>query len=112
MEVKGRLKLKMDKQTFDSGFTKREFVLTTDDAEYPQDIKMELLKDKCDLIEPIEIGTPMTVGINLRGNEYEGKYYVNIVAWRIQTEGDTPKAKAKPQAAPAIAEEEDDDVPF
>ena len=41
MQVKGNIKLINETQTFDSGFQKREFVVTTNDM-YPQDIKIEM----------------------------------------------------------------------
>lgn len=45
-ELEGKLKAKFDIQVFPSGFSKREFVITTNEM-YPQDVKFELIKDKC-----------------------------------------------------------------
>ena len=42
--VTGKIKLINDTQTFASGFSKREFVVTTAE-QYPQDIKFETIKD-------------------------------------------------------------------
>lgn len=86
MNVKGRIKLIKDTQTFESGFTKREFVVTTQE-QYPQDIKIEFIKDKCDILNNYNEGDLVDVSINLRGNEYEGKYYVNIQGWKIDKLG-------------------------
>lgn len=82
MIVAGTIKVIMDLQTFDSGFTKREFVVTTAD-DYPQDIKIELIKDKVSLLENLKVGDQVEVSINLRGNEYNGKYYVNVQGWKV-----------------------------
>ena len=41
MEIIGKVKLIRDEQSFASGFTKREFVITTEE-QYPQDIQFEL----------------------------------------------------------------------
>lgn len=82
-EVSGKLKVKQDTQTFSSGFEKREFVVTTQE-QYPQDIKLEFVKDKCSLLDSYEVGQDVKVSFNLRGNEYNGKYYVNLQAWRIE----------------------------
>lgn len=84
-EVTGKLKVVMDEQTFSSGFTKREFVITTEE-QYPQDIKFELIKDKCSEITKFSIGQPIKVSYNLRGNEYNDKYYVNLQAWRLEAD--------------------------
>ena len=82
-ELTGKLKAVMDVQTFNSGFTKREFVVTTEE-QYPQDIKFELIKDKTSLVDAFKPNDSIKVSFNVRGNEYNGKYYVNLQAWRLE----------------------------
>ena len=82
-ELTGKVKTVMEVQTFSSGFTKREFVVTTDE-QYPQDIKFELIKEKTSLIDSYKENEPIKVSFNVRGNEYNGKYYVNLQAWRLE----------------------------
>ena len=95
--------------TFDSGFTKREFVIkTTDDGEYPQDIKFELVKDKTALVDKYKLGDKVTVHFNVRGREYNEKYYVNLVAWRLEG----PETAVAQQATVAASEPVADDIPF
>lgn len=81
-KVTGKLKVIFETQTFDSGFQKREFVVTTNE-QYPQDIKLELVKDKCAILDSYQVGQEVEVDYNLRGNEYNGKYYVSLQAWKI-----------------------------
>lgn len=96
--------------TFDSGFTKREFVIkTTDDGDYPQDIKFELVKDKTSLIDKYNIGDRIKVFINIRGREWNEKYFVNLVAWKIEGPGTEAVPMQGPPAASAEVEEE---IPF
>ena len=83
-DLTGTVKCIMDQQTFDSGFTKREFVVTTPDDRYPQDIKFECVKDRCSLLDTISEGQRVKVTFDLRGNEYNGRYFVNLTAWRIE----------------------------
>ena len=95
--------------TFDSGFTKREFVIkTTDDGEYPQDIKFELVKDKTALVDKYKIGDKVTVHFNVRGREYNEKYYVNLVAWKL----DGQEASGEPVRQQQAATTQHDDIPF
>ena len=82
-ELPGKIKLIGDVQSFPSGFTKREFVVTTADEKYPQDIKLEAVKDDCAKLDKYEPGDDITVHFNLRGNEYNGKYYVSLAAWKF-----------------------------
>lgn len=86
-EITGKIKKIFDQQTFSSGFFKREFVVTTE-GDYPQDIKFELLKDKTSLIEPYSEGVEVKVSFDIRGNEYNGKYYNNLVAWKLEGNAD------------------------
>jgi hypothetical protein len=98
--VTGTIKEIFDTQIFESGFQKREFVVTTDD-EYPQDLKFEMIKDKVTILDKFQEGSRVEVSYNLRGNEYNGKYYVNLQAWKVySTEGakqetNTPKKEVK-----------------
>jgi type 1 fimbria pilin len=124
-EVSGKLKVKMGEQSFSSGFTKREFVLTTEE-QYPQDIKFELIKDKTSAIDKFKENDTIKVSFNLRGNEYNGKYFVNLQAWRVEAESagasipapldpmaDMPTATASSGPAPtSIDDIGEDDLPF
>ena len=96
--------------TFDSGFTKREFIIkTTDDGDYPQDIKFELVKDKTALIDKYNVGDKVTVWLNIRGREWNQRYFVNLVAWKLEGAG---TATAAPQATVTVQEDVNDDIPF
>jgi hypothetical protein len=86
MDLEGSIKVIMDTQTFDSGFQKKEFVVTTKE-QYPQDVKFELIKDRIDILSPYNQGDQVKVHFNVRGNEYKGRYYVNLQAWRIEALG-------------------------
>jgi hypothetical protein len=88
-QLRGRVKTVLELMTFDSGFTKRELVVTTDDDRYPQDIKFETVRDKTSLCDGLRPGQPVTVHFDIRGNEYKGRYFVNLNAWRIDTDTDT-----------------------
>ena len=82
LELKGKIKVINPTETFGSGFTKREFVITTAE-QYPQDVKFEVVKDKCDTLDSYRVGQEVAVQFNVRGNEYNGKYYVSLQAWKI-----------------------------
>ena len=88
MEITGKLKVKNEVQVVTQTFSKREFVIKTNE-QYPQFISIELHADKVDLIDPYVIGEEIKVHINLRGREWispqnESKYFNTIVAWRIE----------------------------
>ncbi len=124
-EAVGKIKLINEVQTFPSGFMKREFVVTTAHDKYPQDLKFEVVKDKCAMLDSFEPGQDVTVAFDVRGNEYNGKYFVNLSCWKIQAGGaageSPPSTSSRKQsggsAEPAMSdlrdgEDFDDDVPF
>ena len=89
MEITGTIKVINETQSFGaSGFKKRELVLTTDE-QYPQDLLIEFVQDKCAVLDGYSVGQRVRIGINLRGREWinpEGvaKYFNTLQGWRIE----------------------------
>jgi hypothetical protein len=112
-ELSGTVKVIFEEQTFASGFNKIEFVVTDDADKYPQSIKFECVKDKVELVNKLTVGDKVKVTFDLRGNEYNGKYYVNLAAWKVETLAAAPTGAA---ATPPAFDPADDalleDVPF
>ncbi len=101
LELEGTLYKKFDAQTFGSGFTKRTFVIETDEN-YPQKVEFELIKDACDKIDAHQIGEKLKVHFNVRGREWtspkdEVKYFVSLNAWRIEKLGGAKEAPKQEQ---------------
>lgn len=116
-------------------FSKREFVLTDDSSQYPQDILFQSVQDKCTLLDSYNVGDVVQVSFNLRGREWtspqnEVKYFNTLEAWRIEgghaAPASAPNASSarntsNPTPAPAPAAQPqdsmvsstgDDDLPF
>lgn len=105
-EIKGKIIIINDIETFESGFMKRTFVIDTG-GEYPQQIPLSFVKDKCGVLDGYKVNQEVAVNYNLNGNEHNGKYYVNLTAWKISLNGashDPPVEKAE--------NKEQDDIPF
>ena len=82
-DLTGKIKLIQEPQTFKSGFTKREMVVTVEDGKYPQDISLEFVQDKISLLDGLQPGQEVTVTFDIRGREYNGRYFNNLQGWRI-----------------------------
>jgi hypothetical protein len=86
IKIKGTIKILGDTQEVGSkGFIKREMVLTTLDEKYPQDLKIEFLKDNCSKLDAFSLGDEVTVSVNLKGSEWNGKYFVSLTGWKIES---------------------------
>ena len=110
MEITGNIKLISDTETGTSKagkeWAKRQLVLTTTE-QYPQNISIDFLGDKITQLDKYQVGNPVTVSINIRGNEYNGKYYNSINGWRIANHiGNVSNNDQQP------AREETADLPF
>jgi len=133
-EVTGKLLAKYDTQTVSDRFKKREFVLElTEDINgntYTNYAKMQLVQNKCELLDRYKEGDTVKVNFNIKGNRWErdGKvnYITNLDAWRIEpaTAGAQGNSMAAAQAMPAYNDnnapaafynpspESSDDLPF
>lgn len=110
-ELTGTIKAIMDMETFDSGFTKREFVITTGE-DYPQDVKLECIKDRCTMLDGHSVGDKVTALFNIRGNEYNDRYYVNLQCWRIEEEPPDDECPPDPTPEDLGAADGGDTLPF
>jgi single-strand DNA-binding protein len=111
-ELTGKVKLIGDLQTFNSGFTKKEIVVVVEDGNYPQEISLEFLKDNISLLDSVIVGQNITVTFDIRGREYNGRYFNNLVGWKI-----SGSDKAETPPAPVIDNnyepfDSDKEIPF
>jgi hypothetical protein len=124
MNIKGKIKVINATNVVSDKFSKREFVLTENSSQYPQDLLIQLTQDKCSLIDGFNVGQEVEVEINLRGREWinpqgEAKYFNTIEAWRINgatTQAAAPKKMGNIEANFQEEEirnmQEDDGLPF
>ena len=125
-EMKGTVKRLYDVwKSETSEFYKREFVITTAE-QYPSDVKFSALKEKSDQLSQIKEGDQVLVKFDVRGREYNDRYYVDLNAWRVEKMGaEAPTGQDSGQAQPATADippapafnpgtpaASDDDLPF
>ena len=114
-ELKGALKVVNESVQVTEKFKKREFVLTDDSSQYPQDIAMQLTQDNCDKLNGVSVGDRLLVKFNLRGRAWNDpktgndRYFNSLDAWFIQKE-DSNNSVPTPPAQPV--EEFKDDLPF
>ena len=123
MNISGKVKLINETKEYGSnGFRKREIVLTTQE-QYPQNILVEFIQDRTDLLDAYKIGDFVKIDINLRGREWtndkgEVKYFNSIQGWRIEKVEDEFESQLPPLPTKEDlnisdnASSEPDDLPF
>lgn len=110
-ELTGKIKLLQDPKTFDSGFTKREMVVIVEDGKYPQEINLEFVQDKIALLDNLQPGQEVTVSFDIRGREYNGRYFNNLQGWKVVT-GEENAGDAHDAQYPGPDDFADQDIPF
>lgn len=120
MDIKCKL---LDKLAVQSGtsargpWSKQDFIVETLE-QYPRKICMNVWgQDKVNELQGFNPGEMLTISINIESREFNGRWYTDVRAWKIQREG-----AAEPQVAPAVdpfmnvsasdAEDDGGDLPF
>lgn len=85
-EIEGILVKKYDTESKTNSFQTREFVITTEGT-YPQFVKFQLTQDKCQIIDEYQENDRVKVFFDLRGREWQGKYFTNLNAWKMEKAG-------------------------
>jgi len=117
LKLTGTIKAIFEPVAVTDTFTKREFVIETDDK-YPQTVKFEATQSYCDQLDQYKEGQEVNVHFNVRGREWtnkEGKtsYFVSLNAWRVESVTQQQKA-VDAATAPSTSNDDshNDELPF
>jgi hypothetical protein len=95
-------------------WVKQQFVIETASDRFPKKICFIAWNDRAELVSQMKEGDEVKVSFDLESREYNGRWYTDAKAWKIETVSatatDAPKA-----TSPAYSEEMPppaDDLPF
>ncbi|MCB9256937.1 MAG: DUF3127 domain-containing protein [Chitinophagales bacterium] len=124
LDIVGKLHKVFDVEQKTDSFKTREFVIETS-GEYPQFVKFQTTQDRCSLIEAFKEGDELKVHFDLRGREWQGKYFTNLNAWKIEAASAAAPSRDETYSSsngasysssssdmPMDAREDLDDLPF
>lgn len=116
MQITGKVtgKQELESGTSNAGKTwqKRTFILTTD-GQYPKDVAIGAFGAVCDVVSGLQKNQTVTAHIELESREYNGKWYTNVKAWKIEAGATSQTVQvSKPEPPPVQNNGVDDDVPF
>jgi hypothetical protein len=130
MDIIGKIVQVLDLQTGTSArgdWKKQEFILETEE-QYPRKVCISLWGDRVGDIAGVQPGELITVSINVESREFNGRWYTDVRAWRVQHGVVTTGAVAAPVAPAPVTtaaaqqiddnfattggEESFDDLPF
>jgi len=112
-EIEGKLVKKYETESKTGSFQAREFVIEISEGNYPQFVKFQLVQDKCSLLDHLNEGDRIKVNFDLRGREWNGKYFTNLNAWRVQLTSTEPQEPSTSKIEePPVFPSDEDDLPF
>jgi len=100
-EIQGKLHKVFPSENKSGSFQAREFVIEVESGQFSQLIKFQLTQDRCDLIDSYSEGEEIQVSFDLRGREWDGKYFTNLNAWRLNR----PSTEKTDPPKPAVQNE-------
>lgn len=93
MELEGRIVRKLSVQSGSSArgtWSKQEFIFEYQEGNYPSQVCMNVWgEEKVKDLEKYQVGDKVKISFNLSSREYNGRWYTDVRAWRIEPAGAT-----------------------
>ncbi|MGE0078923.1 MAG: DUF3127 domain-containing protein [Bacteroidales bacterium] len=86
LEISGKLVSKLGQQTGqgkNGAWVKQEFIFETQE-QYPKKVCISAWGDKVKELDAVSIGESVKVSINIESREFNGRWYTDIRAWRVE----------------------------
>ena len=97
----------------------RQVVVQTSDkpTEHPSPVAVDFWGDKMDLASGLTEGSEVAIHVNIRGREWQDKYYASIIGWSVDIVRDTTVTPeilkdADDARTETGKDESSDDLPF
>ncbi|WP_075348987.1 DUF3127 domain-containing protein [Algoriphagus marinus] len=116
MELSGKVIQKLPEVGGNSksgnAWRKQEFIIETE-GQYPKKVCVSLWGDKIDQFA-IGMGEQVTLSIDVESREYNGRWYTEVKAYRVDRNGGAPapSTSAMPDVDTFHSEGEEDKLPF
>ena len=128
LELEGRIARKLNVQTGTSArgaWAKQEFIFEYQEGNFPTQLCMNVWgEEKVRELEKYQVGDKVKISFNLSSREYNGRWYTDVRAWRIEPASAVQPAAPVQQpgydyvqsagsySAPLEASMPDEDLPF
>jgi hypothetical protein len=111
MEINGKIVQVLNEQTGNGRngvWRKRDYVLETK-GQYPKKVCVTVWGDKIDQFG-MQVGDEVTAGIEIESREYNGRWYTDVKAWKVDKQGaDNAYGNVASPNAPEVSSFNDDD---
>src|ERR1035437_3765068 len=120
LEITGKIIQIMDETSGQSktgnNWVKKEFVIETFDK-FPRKVMISVMGDKVPELKKFNVGDQIKASLNLESREWNGRWFTDVRAWKIEGEGQqaasSPQDTFYPDQDPTpSASGPSDDLPF
>jgi hypothetical protein len=87
-------------------WVKISFVVETQE-QYPRKICIDAWGDKVDMVKSLKPGETVKVDFDIESREYNGRWYTNVKAWRIEKQTEEAGGGAAPADTPPLPDFEE-----
>ena len=88
LEITGKLLQKLPEQSGTSksgkGWVKQHFIIETTEDKFPKKIALSVFGEKVDMLRNVPDGSNVKCSINIESREWQGKWFTDVSAWRIE----------------------------
>jgi len=84
-------------------WSKREFIIETFE-QFPRKVCISAWGDKSDNLEQYPIGSTVKAAINIESREYNGKWYTDVRAWKIEASQEVQENYMPAESPPFIVD--------
>ena len=113
--------LPLQSGTGKNGEWKKQDIIVETQEQYPKKICVSVWGDKIPS-QPLIVGINLLIDIDIESREYNGRWYTDVKAWKIQVSGEEKSLEIiqnnvgsnfeKDSSSIGIFDDEDDDLPF
>ena len=87
-EIIGKVYFKSEVELIGANQMSKQVLVIETDTQYPQKLPIEFIKEKCDLLNNLQIGQVVKVSVNIRGSEYQDRngitrFGLSFQGWKI-----------------------------
>ena len=104
LELEGRIVRKLNVQTGTSArgaWSKQEFVFEYQEGNFPTQVCMNVWgEDKVRELDKYQVGDKVKISFNLSSREYNGRWYTDVRAWRVEPAGSASQQPGYAQPSP------------
>ena len=121
LELEGRITQKLPVQQGTSArgaWAKQDFIFEYQEGNFPTSLCMNVWgADKVSELEKFQVGDKVKISFNLSSREYNGRWYTDVRAWRIEAVAAQNNVQASAPSDPMQLTEDlpvfdDGDMPF